>query len=133
MVWTQRRLFEVLSKQNQEWVKRGDGQGHNEPGTLTWLYRQSTDCAVLYSPDKETNRPLHLNPGRPEWKTEIYKEILPAIKSVHLEQRAQEDRRRSFLHCEVRDPSRDRDETVNGWKIIAEALGLGDVGDVPGA
>ncbi len=126
MAWTHRELFEALSERNKKWVKRGDGLGHNTPGALTWLYPHRTDCAVLYSPDvkRETNRPLHLNPGRPEWDTAIYRQILPAIKSVHLEQRKKSDRKRSWLLCEVRDPSRDSDETVNGWDIIAEALGF---------
>ena len=86
----------------------------------------SNGLRVRYSPDvkRETNRPLHLNPGRPEWDTAIYRQILPAIKSVHLEQRKKSDRKRSWLLCEVRDPSRDSDETVNGWDIIAEALGF---------
>ena len=67
MAWTQRKLFDALSERNKEWVKRGDGLGHNKPGNANMALSAAKDCAVLYSPDVETNRPLHLNPGRPEW------------------------------------------------------------------
>jgi hypothetical protein len=90
--------------------------GVNSAGALTWLYPQTHDCAVLYSPDSKTrSRPLHLNPGRPDWDKDIYREILPAIESVNLEQRSAHDRKRSFLLCTVREGC---------WGIIATALDL---------
>ena len=93
-----------------------DKYGVNSARTLTWLYQQKDDCAVLYHPgSKFGSRCLHLHPGRPDWDMSIYREILPAIESVHLEQRSAHDRKRNFLLCKVRDEC---------WGIIASALGL---------
>ncbi len=75
------------------------------------LYPQAFNCASLYEPESKNYRavPLHLHPGRRDWRSGVYSAILPALESVRLGKRGGV----GFLHCRVAD-----------WARFAKALGI---------
>jgi hypothetical protein len=105
MAWTHATVYLALVKLH--------GSNLSPTSPLTCLYEQKPNCAVLYAPHSRDFRsaPVHLHPGRVSWRSDVYKVILPAIESIHLEHKAGAERR--FLCCAIRD-----------WNLFASGLGL---------
>ena len=101
--WTHESVYRAL-------VKRGARGKESAHDSYVVLYPQTSNCAILYEPESRDYRtaPLHLHPGRREWRSGVYSAILPALESVSLSKRG-----RRFLHCRVAD-----------WARFAKALGL---------
>src|SRR5580698_4177046 len=95
MAWTHAATYQALVKRH--------GSNMSSTSPITWLYEQKPNCAVLYAPRSREFRsaPLHLHPGRASWRCDVYRAILPAIESIHLEHKT--DRARVFLCCQIRD------------------------------
>jgi len=115
MSWTHESVYAAV-------VAQCGGDEVNSPSGYHFvkLYPQSINCALLYHPKSTRlltgfpNRPLHLNPGQPDWNLKIYHKLLlkRAIVSAILEDRPNESTR-MFL-CEIHPD----------WNRFAEALDL---------
>ncbi len=92
-------------------VKRGQRVKESTLNRSVVLYPQASNCAILYEPESTDYRavPLHLHPGRRDWRSGVYSAILPALESVRLGKRSGG----GFLHCRVAD-----------WARFAKALGF---------
>ncbi len=92
-------------------VKRGGRVKESNHNSYVVLYPQALNCAILYEPESINYRavPLHLHPGRRDWRSGVYSAILPALESVRLGKRSGG----GFLHCRVAD-----------WARFAKALGI---------
>ena len=101
--WTHESVYRAL-------VKRGARVKESAHDSYVVLYPQASNCAILYEPEPSRygGGPLHLHPGRREWRSGVYSAILPALESVTLAKHAG-----GFLRCRVAD-----------WARFAKALGL---------
>ena len=102
--WTHESVYRAL-------VKRGGRAKESAHNSYVVLYPQALNCAILYEPESSHYRagPLHLHPGRREWRSGVYSAILPALESVKLTKRGGG----FFLCCRVAD-----------WARLAKALGI---------
>ena len=102
--WTHESVYRAL-------VRRGARVKESSYDSYVVLYPQALNCAILYEPESINYRavPLHLHPGRREWRSGVYLAILPALESVKLKKRGGG----FFLCCRVAD-----------WARFAKALGI---------
>ena len=101
--WTHESVYRAL-------VKRGARVKESTYDSYVVLYPQASNCAILYRPESKKHRasPLHLHPGRRDWRSGVYSAILPALESVTLQKGA-----KRLLYCRVAD-----------WARFAKALGI---------
>jgi hypothetical protein len=106
MRWTHDSVYDALAAKF--------GVNSSTGNTLTYLYEQQPDCAVLYAPDAEyRSHPLHMHPGMASWRPEVYRALLPSIELIKLEKKIDKYLDRRFLCWRVLD-----------WDAFATGLGL---------
>lgn len=109
MNWTHETVYQAL-------IDRGGHLKESPRDRYVTLYRQDTNCAILYAPDSSAaSAPLHTNSSRPEWRQDVFDELVGAVEWVSRDNKGPGKEAQNFDHYRV----------VN-WDEFAAAVELGD-------
>jgi len=108
MAWTHETVYQAL-------IDRGERVKKSPNDQYVTLYRQETNCALLYAPNSSAQAtPLHINKSRSEWRPELLEQFGSAVEWVRADNKGPGKDAQNFDHYRVVD-----------WDQFAKALRLG--------